>query len=1657
MLGVALCVLGGFDNHGLIVMTQSGDILGNGLVTQAAGADDMTGLGTGGILDDGIAHIVANIDGGGNQLIAGLHEGDIVLANGVSLEHAVDIVAQLAIVSVQFHLIDADSAILCAGLDILVNHEAVNLSFDQLLQFDFDADFVLGIAGDDDQIRPVGSVAGNALLFAIAHCQVVFLSDDISIQVLQTESGRDHACTFDAGMHGVPLTQDSGLFQFKDSPCAVAAGAPLGSSGTVKHAVCFLTGVFTDSQDAVNGQGSVIDIAKDGTLGGVNNAVAISVSDGNSDTVGTYGLSGQVSLIDPISLNQFSSVGAGSNGVGGLIPCGQQFQSLVACAVVDNIESLDGILLHSGLLVVVVEAHGSDVISVDGPEGPRLGISVVNDLDVTGKGTCINIDDIVRLAIGNVDQFIVIARIAGNLNGEITKVAVAAGSLGPHDEAVQQILLAQVNHIVNGGVVEVHFSAVDNGNGFAADFLLQVGILEVFLNAGNECAFIGGSRQVHLGTVQSPVVGIGVSSGVSSSQGSDLAVVHGEVVQLDVGRDVQSGHLGAGQVQVLQLGTAGQIQIIVAVVLQGQGGQCGQITQDNLGFGLAVEFDGNQLVALIQNNLLDACGQHTGVQFGEVIAAEVNFGQAGQGRQAGQISNAQVGQIQRTGEINQILQGGANHLTDGFQQCLIGEAVGAVLSAQVSNFAVHEHQGSGSGNIAVDIGQGDDNGGHAGGTDVDALQGVGTEAVKDSLAAVDIHGHGLPVALHRQGEVVSTDLVLLGMANIGFAEVIGQIAEVVDKTVVVGQSQDVILTVFNVDVKGDGAVAGLGSGGFLLGVPVAQLDFSLAAVPGNNQLVVGGSGLDIGDTGVIQRDLSACALRAVDTHGADFQSNHILAVFQSLDVVVLCVCAADETLGAVNVDSVDVIVVDGGVVSDVPGDLELVGGVEHLLQLHTGGSGGSVVVAVGNNQAAQVDLIVFNSLGCGQLNADGGDDLAGILAQIHGSGGPAGLLAGVLDGQDDGLRGIAVLEGDSDANLGSVISGGLMVGQSDLGVCSDIQLGLVEVDRMGVSQVAVDSDGITAVPGADLSVGERTLMAGMLGAVVPIHFQGQGFAGGFHPPLPGGQNGLDVQVGPLHITGDFAVDEVLHAVAGGEVGSEDSAVDDGLLNNVLGEALEVDGACADIVTVHAADRVSTCVLSGRGEVHTLTLFHIPLILSLVTVVVGTVKLVLIPVGAPDGEGSVGLAVLIYAVVTGLDIGAKLPLTAFDTHEDDLVGVQTQSLSVSLGVLQRGGAIPVVQEDGVGDAAVLGVPDPAVVVVVELILVGDGAGIANGVIPLDVCALLAHPLQHIPEQGDISGGDVFFLVDEVAVEAVVVHDVDELLGIGIVAVLILVQPLLRDLRNTGSEVLSQGQNTVLMSGIGCGSLGNGNGAVLERAEEELGLFVNLLGGTAAGTGHIGVLPELIQVVAEIVVCHACVPGTVAGVGVTVVGRGDGVQTGLVDQAGVCLGCCVSVDTVLQGNLSDQFFGIVVSCGIPMQDVNEPVAVGPGFVGFAGFRFGFFSFGLCCEIAGQQRQNHNQSQNERQRALQILHNFLPNNFRFSLGMLLPFLLSKGVDTACVCAYSIKYANTISLYIYYHNQKSIAIFFYLKFMFRAIFGVVASFRCGNMCILILIRKKV
>ena len=1126
---------------------------------------------------------------------------------------------------------------------------------------------------------------------------------------------------------------------------------------------------------------------------------------------------------------------------------------------------------------------------------------------------------------------------------------------------------------------------------FVGHALFQLRLGKVLLHAVEQLALGSTVGQIQLGVGPDPVVSVAVSGRIGGNDILDLAVVNQEQLQLGVGGDVHLLHLGAGEEQILQLGASGQIQLVVAIAKSAQSDQLGQVAQLQSGAGTVIQLNGGQVIAIVNDDLGNAGGNRGGGQHINGGVGQIQDSQAGQQVQTGKILHIGVGQIQGTGEVNQILDSGADLLAQFAAQGGIGNQAGAIGAVHSQFNAVEEQLGGRSGNIAVHISDGNNHGGNAGVGNRDVLQLIAAgETTIGSDGAVDVQLQGIPIGIHGSGQVEQAIRLQTSLALIGIRVVIGQLAEVVDGLILGaigidgGDGQNELGAILHIDVQ-SGSLGALGHShslrSFLRGIPVNQRHFHGSEVlgrigPGNGQLVVGGDSPDVADTvpgG--QGNPRAIALGAVNANRANLQSDHIVLVLQSLDVVVGRVGAAHELHGAVAINRVNMVVLHGVVVGQIPGKLNLAGLVKPLGQRHIGGSAGGVVTAVGVHQAAQVDLEAFRLGLGGDFQADGGNGLAGISAQVNGSSLPA--TGGGFDGQ--GVDGVVVLEDDGNGNSGGVI-GGLVVGQRQLGVGSHIQLGLVKVDVLAGSHVTVDDQGGATVVSADLGVGEGSLDTRELGAVVPVHIQ-QVVIVRFNPPLPGGQDVLQVQVGPLHIPGDLTVDIVLHTMAVVEIGSKDGTVDHGLLHDVAGEALEVQlglqlaqilGSIlvgdAHIAAIQALSLIVANQLGGAGEVHTLTLFRFPLVLNLITVVIGLVVLLAVEIGAPDCQGGVGLAVFLHQVAgitvvavhnvpEVFQVNAVAPLAAFHTHENSLIGIQAQAFSMGGRILDGIGTIPVVQEDGVGNTAKLRILHEVGVYTVENVLVRDGAGVGHGVIPLNVGTTIHHVLHEFLHQRNVFLRNSFLLVDEVAIKAVVVHDFQQLVRVGEATVLGLLQHLIGILRCARGEILRNGQNAVLVGGVGGSRHGNGDGAVFLV----LGTGSDARSGTAAGAGVVGILPELEHIVGEFIVAHVGVPGRLIDVGGTVVGGGDCVELRLVRQVGIGLSGGIGFVALLQGNAGNQLLSVGISRGIPVQDIHKAVAMAPRLIGGAGLS----GRGFVTGFLGGHRPRGKQGQNENQR--------------------------------------------------------------------------------------------
>ena len=372
------------------------------------------------------------------------------------------------------------------------------------------------------------------------------------------------------------------------------------------------------------------------------------------------------------------------------------------------------------------------------------------------------------------------------------------------------------------------------------------------------------------------------------------------------------------------------------------------------------------------------------------------------------------------------------------------------------------------------------------------------------------------------------------------------------------------------------------------------------------------------------------------------------------------------------------------------------------------------------------------------------------------------------------------------------------------------------------------------------------------------------------------------------------------------------------------------------------------------------------------------ELLVVPVGAPDGKAGVGLSIFIHGIIPSLNIGVKPPSTAFNTHEYHFIGIQTQLFGIRLGILQSGVPIPVVQENGVRYPAIGLIPNPARIAIVKRILIRDTAVVYNRIVPLNVNAFITHILQHFPEQRDVRTVNFLLLVNKITVKAIVLGQLHQLLGVGELTVLILVQPLLGVLGPSGDKVLGQGDDAVFVSGVGGSSHGDGDDAILlfGRADGDV------LGGPSAGAHHVSILPELKEVVRKLVIGHTRIPGGFVDVRRTIVARGDHVQLRIVAQVFVGLGGGKGSVALLQGDTGHQLLRVGVRRRVKVQNVYKAIAMAPGLKAGTGLPHRFLTAGLSGGMDMHRRnqaQAHCHSQKKRQGFFPILfhlHAFSPS---------------------------------------------------------------------------------
>ena len=395
-----------------------------------------------------------------------------------------------------------------------------------------------------------------------------------------------------------------------------------------------------------------------------------------------------------------------------------------------------------------------------------------------------------------------------------------------------------------------------------------------------------------------------------------------------------------------------------------------------------------------------------------------------------------------------------------------------------------------------------------------------------------------------------------------------------------------------------------------------------------------------------------------------------------------------------------------------------------------------------------------------------------------------------------------------------------------------------------------------------------------------------------------------------------------------EIGVEGGSINDGTLCDIAGESLECGVCHFHIRTVYTA--VVTHIFGRSGKIHTLALFILPLISCLIALVAVSAVLLTIEMAAPDGKAQYGVSGFIQQTIQVL---APSPLAAFHAIVHNLMGIQTQTDRMIRGALHVARIVPVVEENGICYTAIGLVPDPVAVSRVEHILIGNIAAIGNGIIPLDIASLIAHPLQHLTEQRHIRGINSLFLIDKVAVETIIIHDINQLLCIGEIAVFILVQPFFRVQGCSGNKIFTQCHNAVFVCSVDCCNGGNGRCTVFLINTSH----INTGCRTSAGTNQVSILPELVSIVGKVIIRLVAVPGCFRYIRGTIVAGRNNIQLRICGQIGIGLCGCKRLIALLQRHTRSQFFRIIVGCRIKIQNIHKPITMFPWFIRTAALCF------------------------------------------------------------------------------------------------------------------------
>ena len=1135
-----------------------------------------------------------NVDLRRGNFLFGLDEGRMVLANGIRHKHAVDVCTQLSGVGIELQLIDTNGAIGGTGHSF-VHIEPVHLGRGQVLLIHIHRDFVFRVVCVSAQVLPVGRISQNISLLCRRHGQEILIGDTgLRIENLQAAAHRDVLRSLGAGVQGMPLAHNGRLIQGKAQPAGGSTGTPLGGGQAVKQLLRSF-GVRAASgscqRRGIQGHiGGIIQYAQRGSFHFRHIRAALGIGDGHRDALGRRNLLGHIAGINPVGIRQVAQQIAASR-MGGGVAFRQQIQQLIGRAVGNDLQILHRIPLCGRLLSAVGEAFFRYQITVYRKPAVIVAGVGAGDSHILGPGSFRHLQ---RSRIGGnagqLGNLLIDLSVHGNRHGKLSQVVIPSiRAVRIRNRDVGQEAFAAEGEIQRTAAPRVQIAAA-HLRSLLTNLVRHLMGGKIIGNSSLQLPLRRVVGQVQLGVLPIPAVNVGIAGGVCRDNGLHCTVGQIKIVQPGQLRNIQLRRLRAGQIQILQIDTGGQIHRFRLSVLHREGLQrraAGEIHHGHVGpvqlqglqgaaagkghrqVGILLQLHGNQARAAGEVQRLQIPGDHGRGQLLNRRTGQVQVGQAGDKRQTGQVAYLQAGAIQASGVFHQLAQGGADLLPNRLQQGGVGDIFLIDFPVYIHRLSVHKQIGHRSRDVSVIVRQGHHQSGDVIGQALEAGPVVIGLAV--ALLTSGVGGGRRSAAFRGIGQLQGVPIRTgnrRGQLVVGHGRIIGDAVAVVqlpvvglDRAALRGNGQD------------EGFAVGVGAGRYRnlhrglacsrrgrVGLSVhghvqGELGCSsrIGGGPGNAYHPVSRLHLHIGNRlAVIIGHRSGLALAAVGADGGHFHRHFSVGIVEILNIVDLVVNTAHIHFHTVQ-NGIDIVLLDGVIIAQIPGDYHLVG-IVGLVNRQTGRCIRGQISAGGIVNAANMHLIVVGR----PLEVQPYDSylLAGKRRQVHRGGDPAvGYLRRIF--QRNVRHGIGIVLGvdvlgkhQSQAH-GHIVGRGLLEGHLHLRLSRNFQIGLVQMHVVVCIHLAVNSQRGAALIGIHqieikFAVGEISLLLAfrpgtgqrllVLGSVVIFRLQLR--ARRFKPELPGGQNVLNVDIGPFMLVGDHSIFRIDQAVAGVEVGIE---------------------------------------------------------------------------------------------------------------------------------------------------------------------------------------------------------------------------------------------------------------------------------------------------------------------------------------------------------------------------------------------------------------------------------------------------------------------------------------------------------------------------------------